>query len=133
MTNKNNNTIGLETKNKIVITTEIKRIIKSNRLKQREVAKILDIKQPRVSDLLQLKIEKFSLDLLVQYLSCLGVSIDFGFDKRNNLKISVKRQKTNFFIIDNLSNGAPKKNNETLNEEIEEKTKEKIREIVSTQ
>ncbi len=50
-----------------------------NRLKmtQAQVAAELGVKPPRVSELLNGKMEKFSLDLLIVYLARLGKTVDF--------------------------------------------------------
>ncbi len=47
------------------------------KLSQSEVAKKLGVKPPRVSELLNGKIQKFSLDLLIVYLARLGIVVDF--------------------------------------------------------
>lgn len=59
--------------NKLALMNAIKDIKEKERLKQKEIAALLDIKQPRVSDLLNLKYKRFSIDILINYL------IDFGF------------------------------------------------------
>lgn len=60
------------TLNKIALMKAIGNKIKDDNLKQREVAEILDIKQPRVSDLIRLKHERFTLDTLIGYLEIFG-------------------------------------------------------------
>ncbi len=57
----------------ILLEKEITRL----KLTQTEVAKKLEVKPPRVSELLNGKIDKFSLDLLIVYLARLGKSVDF--------------------------------------------------------
>ncbi len=57
----------------ILLEKEIKRL----KLTQVQVAKELGVKPPRVSELLNGKIDKFSLDLLIVYLARLGKSVDF--------------------------------------------------------
>ncbi|EIV8508254.1 XRE family transcriptional regulator [Vibrio parahaemolyticus] len=61
--------------NKITIMRAIRNIVSQHRLKQREVAEILDIKQPRASDLLNFKYKRFSLDILLEYLSTFGFTM----------------------------------------------------------
>ncbi|MBI4534374.1 MAG: XRE family transcriptional regulator [Candidatus Melainabacteria bacterium] len=56
---------------------EIKRIVKENRWSQAEAAKILKISQPRVSELMTTRIEKFSLDILLKFLARLGKHVSF--------------------------------------------------------
>ena len=54
---------------------EIMRLVQKRKLKTRELEKILDQPQPRVSELLNGKISKMSAEKLVGYLSRLGVEI----------------------------------------------------------
>ena len=54
---------------------EVQKIIASRHLKQREVAKILRVSQPRVSDLLRGRIDLFSSDALIDMLARLGVRV----------------------------------------------------------
>lgn len=58
------------------LSTTIARLITHKKLKQREVEVLLDIKQPRVSDLVNGKVEKFSIDSLLDYLNKIGYIID---------------------------------------------------------
>ena len=54
----------------------IARLIAHKKLKQREVEQLLNIKQPRVSDLVNGKVEKFSIDSLLEYLNKIGYVIE---------------------------------------------------------
>ena len=56
---------------------EIRRIIKENGWSQAEAGTILKISQPRVSDLMTTRIEKFSLDILLRFLARLGKHVSF--------------------------------------------------------
>lgn len=53
----------------------VQKLIASRRLKQAEVAKILRVTQPRVSDLLRGRIDLFSTDALIDMLARLGVRV----------------------------------------------------------
>lgn len=55
----------------------VQKLIASRRLKQAEVAKILRVTQPRVSDLLRGRIDLFSTDALIDMLARLGVRVRF--------------------------------------------------------
>jgi predicted XRE-type DNA-binding protein len=57
----------------ILLEKEITRL----KLTQAQVAKELGVSPPRVSELLNGKIDKFSLDLLVVYLARLGKAVEF--------------------------------------------------------
>jgi predicted XRE-type DNA-binding protein len=54
---------------------QLQKVIASRRLKQTEVAKILRVTQPRVSDLLRGRIDLFSTDALIDMLARLGVRV----------------------------------------------------------
>lgn len=57
------------------LSTAIVSLIEKKQLKQKTIQEILGIKQPRVSDLVNCKIEKFSIDSLLDYLNKFGYSI----------------------------------------------------------
>jgi predicted XRE-type DNA-binding protein len=54
---------------------KVQELIASRDLKQAEVAKILCVTQPRVSDLLRGRIDLFSTDALIDMLARLGVRV----------------------------------------------------------
>ena len=54
---------------------EVQEIIASRRLKQKTVARILRVSQPRVSDLLRGRIDLFSTDALIDMLGRLGARV----------------------------------------------------------
>lgn len=66
---------NLEARARLLILLE-KEIVRL-KLTQAQVARELEVKPPRVSELLNGKIEKFSLDLLIVYLARLGKAVDF--------------------------------------------------------
>jgi predicted XRE-type DNA-binding protein len=53
----------------------VQKLIASRRLKQAEVAKLLRVSQPRVSDLLRGRIDLFSTDTLIDMLARLGIRV----------------------------------------------------------
>jgi predicted XRE-type DNA-binding protein len=53
----------------------IRETIKKRRLTQVRAAKVLRVSQPRVSALMNGHIDKFSLDALIEMLSCLGYKV----------------------------------------------------------
>lgn len=55
--------------------------IRSERLTQDEAADLLNVSQPRVSDLVNGRIEKFSLDKLVTMITRLGMSLELRIDR----------------------------------------------------
>lgn len=56
---------------------ELTRLLETRRLTQAAAAKLLGVTQPRVSDLMRGKIDRFSLDNLVELLSRAGVRVTF--------------------------------------------------------
>lgn len=56
---------------------EVQKLIASRRLTQAQVAKILHVTQPRVSDLLRGRVDLFSTDTLLDMLGRLGVQVRF--------------------------------------------------------
>lgn len=59
------------------------KIVQSWDLPQKEAARRLHLTQPRLSDLLNGKIDKFSLDALVNILADADLDVDFTVSKRS--------------------------------------------------
>lgn len=55
-------------------------LIEARGLKQKEVAQILNVPQPRVSELMRGKISKMSSDKLIYYAKCFGFEFKPVFD-----------------------------------------------------
>jgi predicted XRE-type DNA-binding protein len=60
---------------KVNLHAEILKVVEKRKLKSRDLEKILDQPQPRISELLTGKISKMSAEKLAGYLSLLGVEI----------------------------------------------------------
>lgn len=61
---------------------------------QVEAASVLKVTQPRVSNLMNGKISKFSIDMLIEMLGRLGYLMDVSFDlssKENPISVIVKK------------------------------------------
>ena len=56
---------------------ELSTWIKENNLKQEQAAKILHITRPRVSDMVNLKLSKFTIDTLIELLARAGKPVKF--------------------------------------------------------
>ena len=54
---------------------ELAKWIKTNNLKQMEAAQVLHVTRPRVSDVVNRKADKFTIDALVEMLSRVGKSV----------------------------------------------------------
>jgi len=53
---------------RIQLLAELKTELESRNISQAQAARLLDVKQPRISEIYNLRIDKFSLELLVRYL-----------------------------------------------------------------
>jgi predicted XRE-type DNA-binding protein len=68
---------------------QVQKVIASRRLKQKEVAKLLRVSQPRVSDLLRGRIDLFSTDTLIDMLARLGIRVRLSVKPvRGRLKVA---------------------------------------------
>lgn len=62
---------------KTQLQVEIERVVAKRELTPKALAKVLDIQQPQVSDLLTGKVSKMTVDKLTKYLYRLGMSVEF--------------------------------------------------------
>lgn len=69
---------------------EVVRISHENDYSQKELTKILDLSQSRVSDLLNAKISKFNLETLVDYLELLGAEPEIKTKIKHPKKITAQ-------------------------------------------
>ena len=53
----------------------VQKVIAARRLKQAEAARLLGVRQPRISDLMRGRIDLFSMETLIDMLAALGVSV----------------------------------------------------------
>ena len=60
----------------------IEKYIEDNKMTQASAAKLMGVYQPRISDLLQGKIDKFTIDMLVNMLAKAHVSVSLVVDDR---------------------------------------------------
>jgi predicted XRE-type DNA-binding protein len=66
----------------------LRRFIKENGLIQEEAAEFFGVSQPRISDLVNRKIEKFSIDTLVNMLTKTGAEVNFRVDTSRQKKVA---------------------------------------------
>jgi len=64
---------------------QISKLIRSRRLTQAQAAGLFGVTQPRVSDLVRGKIERFSIDTLVAMLGHAGVRIQFTLARKSKV------------------------------------------------
>ena len=69
---------------------EIVRIVRENEYTQKDLSKILDLPQSRISDLLNAKISKFGLETLLDYLELLGAAPEIKTMVKHPKKIMPK-------------------------------------------
>ena len=90
------------------LLSEVNRLIRSSKLAQKDIAKVLGISPPKVSLLTTGKLSVFSTDTLMKYLTLLGCSIEIKLKsnvslgrnirkghmtvRRNSLKLKGKRK-----------------------------------------
>lgn len=55
---------------------ELSKLVKRRRLTQEKAAKLLEVTQPRISDLMRGKIHRFSVDSLIEMLGRAGMRVD---------------------------------------------------------
>lgn len=60
---------------------KIRDIITENNWSQRQAAKILGVRQPRIAEIMSFNTKYFSVDLLLKYLARLGTQVSFSFKK----------------------------------------------------
>lgn len=71
--------ISAKSKMMMIIST----LIKQSGMNQTEAAQALGVSQPRISNLMNGKISKFSIDMLLEMLGKLGFLMDVRFDPSN--------------------------------------------------
>lgn len=86
-----------ETANKMAIKMDlsimISRLIKNKKWTQKEAAEQLKVKQSRISDLMNSKIEKFTIDAMLDMLDKLGFKVNWEMPTLNKATIVIKKQK----------------------------------------
>jgi predicted XRE-type DNA-binding protein len=67
---------AVERQTKVRLAIPLLDIVKARKLKQRELAKILDIPQPKVSALVNARLDGFSVEKLIEFLTSLNRDVD---------------------------------------------------------
>lgn len=75
------------------MTIMIRDIIEAQGWTQTEAAKILGVNQPRISDVVNGKIDKFTLDVLFSMLDNLGFKAEFTFGNLEEASIKIQKEK----------------------------------------
>lgn len=77
------------------LMSEVVTIIRKSGLSQKEIAEILEITAPKVSALMTGKINDFSNDTLVRYLTRLGCNVEIRVIPRHRISRTMKRGRVN--------------------------------------
>jgi predicted XRE-type DNA-binding protein len=67
---------------------QVQKVIAARRMKQTDVARLLRVSQPRVSDLLRGRIDLFSTDTLIDMLARLGLRVRLVMRPGRRLKVA---------------------------------------------
>ena len=67
---------------------QIQKVVTARRLKQAPLAKLLQVSQPRVSDLLRGRLHLFSIETLIDMLGRLGVQVRFVVKPTRRRKVA---------------------------------------------
>src|SRR5437667_12656284 len=65
-----------ERKLKVQLAVEVNRILKERQLSQDKAAKLLGIRQPHVSELVRYRLDRFSVERLMDFLTRLGKDVE---------------------------------------------------------
>jgi predicted XRE-type DNA-binding protein len=66
------------------LTSTLRDLIEESGMSQREMAKFLGVKQPRIAEIMKMKIQYFSIDTLLKYLDKLGRRISFTVELKQD-------------------------------------------------
>ena len=67
---------------KVELALEVNRVLKQRQLTQARAAELLGIAQPHVSDLVRYRLNRFSVERLMQFLTQLGKDVEIRIAKR---------------------------------------------------
>ena len=68
---------------KVELALEVNRLLKERKLTQAHAAELLGIVQPHVSDLVRYRLNRFSVERLMQFLTQLGQDVEIRIAKRS--------------------------------------------------
>jgi len=71
-----------EKQTKVRLAVEINRILAAGRMSQESAAKLLQINQPKISALTNYKLEGFSVERLMNFLTALGADVEISVRKK---------------------------------------------------
>ncbi|MBX9879948.1 MAG: XRE family transcriptional regulator [Candidatus Obscuribacterales bacterium] len=62
------------------LISKLRDLIEASGMSQRQIASVLRVRQPRVAEIMGMKTQCFSVDLLLRYLARLGTKVSFNFE-----------------------------------------------------
>jgi predicted XRE-type DNA-binding protein len=68
---------------KVELALEVNRVLKQRKLTQTQAAELLGIVQPHVSDLVRYRLNRFSVERLMQFLTRLGKDVEIRIATRS--------------------------------------------------
>jgi len=71
-----------ELKLKVRLAVEVNNVLDKRRLSQDKVARLLGIRQPHVSDLVRYRLDRFSVERLMDFLTLLGKDVEIRIAPR---------------------------------------------------
>jgi predicted XRE-type DNA-binding protein len=71
-----------ELKLKVQLAVEVNRVLKERDLSQDAVGKLLDLRQPHVSELMRYRLDRFSVERLMDFLTRLGREVEIRIAPR---------------------------------------------------
>ena len=71
-----------ERKLKVELAIEVNRALKERQLSQEKVAKLLGLRQPHVSELVRYRLDRFSVERLMDFLTRLGKDVEIRIASR---------------------------------------------------
>lgn len=75
-----------ERQTKTRLALAVNDLLKSRKLKQREIAMLLNIPQPKVSALINYRLDQFSVERLMEFLTALDQDVEIMIRPRTNPK-----------------------------------------------
>lgn len=67
------------------LISKLRDLIEASGMSQRQIAKVLRVQQPRVAEIVGMKTQCFSVDLLLRYLARLGTRVSFRFEHESDV------------------------------------------------
>ncbi len=72
---------------KVKLATEVNHGLKERGLTQARAAKLLGIRQPHISDLARYRLDRFSVERLLQFLTRLGNDVEIRIARRHSRRV----------------------------------------------